>query len=121
MAVLFYLLFADGKNKDGHFDNVYVGSGRFSLLGWRPRQLHASSTPLQRKGIMYEWREFKVLWEHERLTPEQAIGQLIGWGEQTYTIAFTLQRQHELLEQQVKNLAAQVATLQGQLVQLPKR
>jgi len=32
MAVLFHLLFADGRNKDGHFDNVYVGSGRFSFF-----------------------------------------------------------------------------------------
>ena len=69
---------------------------------------------------MYDWRELKLLWEHERLTTEQVIGQLIRWGEQTHTAAFTLQRQHELLEQQVKNLAAQVTALQGQLAQPPK-
>ena len=66
---------------------------------------------------MYEWRELKLLWEHERLTPEQAIGQLIGWGEQTHTTAFTVQRRQELLEQQVKNLAAQLTTWQEQLTQ----
>lgn len=70
---------------------------------------------------MYEWRELKLLWEHERLTPEQAIGQLIGWGEQTHTTAFTLQRRQELLEQQVKNLAVQVTALQEQLTHALKQ
>ncbi|MCE7983690.1 MAG: hypothetical protein DYG89_21150 [Caldilinea sp. CFX5] len=70
---------------------------------------------------MYDWRELKLLWEHERLTTEQVIGQLLGWGEQTHTTAFTLQRRQELLEQQVKTLVAQVTTLQEQLLQPPKR
>ena len=70
---------------------------------------------------MYEWNELKTLWEHGRVTPEQAIGQLILWGEQHHTLTATYQRRQELLEQQVKSLIAQVAALQIPLGRQPGR
>ena len=70
---------------------------------------------------MYEWNELKALWEHDRVTPEQVIGQLILWGEQNHKVATTYQRQQVMLEQQVKTLAVQVAALQTHLGRAPGR
>jgi hypothetical protein len=49
----------------------------------------------------YEWNELVKGWQNERLTAEQAIGQLLLWGQETTA--------------QVQQLAATVATLKRHL------
>ena len=48
---------------------------------------------------MYEWTELIKLWEQERLTPEQVIGQLLRYGQQVYSAEAELRRRLETLEQ----------------------
>ncbi len=46
---------------------------------------------------MYEWAELIKLWEHERLTMEQVIGQLLRYSEQSYNANVDMQRALEKL------------------------
>ncbi|MFN8489804.1 MAG: hypothetical protein U0350_19620 [Caldilineaceae bacterium] len=53
---------------------------------------------------MYEWTELMKLWEQERLTPEQMIGQLLRHGQQLQNTQLVLQRRLEMLEQALEAL-----------------
>jgi hypothetical protein len=55
---------------------------------------------------MYDWSELTKLWEVERVTTEQAIGQLIKHGEAHHRILVDLQRRLDRLEQGVALLTA---------------
>jgi hypothetical protein len=63
----------------------------------------------------YAWAELKTLWEHERLSMEQVIGQLLAHGEQSHNHWQTSQRQQEALERALAALTARVAVLETQL------
>jgi len=55
---------------------------------------------------MYDWAELIKLWELERLTTEQVIGQLLKYGEAVHRGEAALQRRVETLEQTVATLIA---------------
>ncbi|MFN8494662.1 MAG: hypothetical protein U0350_44080 [Caldilineaceae bacterium] len=55
---------------------------------------------------MYDWKELIELWEHERLTQEQVIGQLLKYGEQFHRHEVELRRRLEQVEQTVATLLA---------------
>ncbi len=55
---------------------------------------------------MYHWTELIELWEHERLTPEQVIGQLLKYGEQVHNGEAELRRRLETVEQTVATFMA---------------
>ncbi|MFN8490586.1 MAG: hypothetical protein U0350_23555 [Caldilineaceae bacterium] len=57
---------------------------------------------------MYAWSELIRLWEQERLTAEQVIGQLLKYGEQRERAEAALLRRVEILEQTVATLSARV-------------
>lgn len=62
----------------------------------------------------YDWASLKQQWEHGQIDVEQAIGQLLQWGEQTHKLALTHERQRDTYERQIADLAARVAALEGQ-------
>jgi len=53
---------------------------------------------------MYDWQELLARWEQEKLTAEQAIGQLLQWGQEA-TRTFARQAQLERLKHRVAELA----------------
>jgi len=55
---------------------------------------------------MYEWTELIKLWEQERLTPEQVIGQLLRYGQQVHSAEAELRRRLETLEQTMATFVA---------------
>ena len=59
------------------------------------------------KMAMYTWAELLKLWETERLSVEQVIGQLLQQGQQSQTAALNTQRQLAALEQRVAALEGQ--------------
>ena len=63
----------------------------------------------------YSWQELKFKWEKEVLTSEQVIGQLLVWGENSYTMLMAYQRQVESKQRQVDELLARVAELERRL------
>jgi len=62
---------------------------------------------------MYEWSELIKLWELERLTTEQVIGQLLRHGEQSHRTIADTRRQLEILTQTLTTLTARVTTLEA--------
>lgn len=48
---------------------------------------------------MYEWAELIKLWEHNQVTPEQVIGQLLKHGEAQQAQLTALQRRLAKVEQ----------------------
>lgn len=62
---------------------------------------------------MYEWAELIKLWEHEQLTTEQVIGQLLRHGQTSASAYVTTQRQVEMLAQTLAALTARVAALEA--------
>ena len=56
----------------------------------------------------YPWQELKFKWEKETVTTEQVIGQLLVWGENTYTQLVACQRQLESRQRQVDELLARM-------------
>ena len=61
---------------------------------------------------VYDWETLKWQWEHDKVSMEQMIGQLLQWGEQTHQQSTTNQRQMEALERRVIALVARVAVLE---------
>lgn len=57
---------------------------------------------------MYAWGELLKLWEQERLTMEQVIGQLLQQGQASNNTQRTLQRQIDALERRLALLEAQL-------------
>ncbi len=55
---------------------------------------------------MYEWAELIKLWEHERLTMEQVIGQLLRYSQQSYNANADMQRALEKLTARITTLEA---------------
>ncbi|MFN8486456.1 MAG: hypothetical protein U0350_02625 [Caldilineaceae bacterium] len=68
---------------------------------------------------MYEWTELMRLWEHEQLTAEQVIGQLLRHGQTSAGESSTTQRQVETLTQTLAVLAARVTALEASLAKRP--
>ncbi|MFN8492151.1 MAG: hypothetical protein U0350_31420 [Caldilineaceae bacterium] len=62
----------------------------------------------------YDWETLKWQWEHDKVSMEQMMGQLLQWGEQTHQQCTNHQRQLEALERQVIALAARVTVLEQQ-------
>ena len=60
----------------------------------------------------HDWETLKWQWEHDKLSMEQMMGQLLQWGEQTHQQCTANQRQMEALERQVMTLAARVTVLE---------
>ena len=58
---------------------------------------------------MYDWSELIKLWEHEQLTTEQVLGQLLRYGEQHHQNNTALQRQVETLDARLTVLEARGA------------
>lgn len=61
---------------------------------------------------MYAWAELLKLWELERLSTEQVIGQLLQQGQQHSSALAAVQRRQEGLEQLLAALAARVTALE---------
>ena len=61
---------------------------------------------------MYAWAELLKLWELERLSTEQVIGQLLQQGQQHSRALAAVQRRQEGLEQLLAALAARVTALE---------
>jgi hypothetical protein len=55
---------------------------------------------------MYTWVELLKLWEQERLTIEQVVGQLLQQGQASQRAQTALQRQLETLERRLALLEA---------------
>ena len=62
---------------------------------------------------MYDWIELTKLWEVERVTTEQVIGQLINHGEAQHRTLVALQRRQEQIEQAIAGLTVRVTQLEG--------
>ncbi len=62
----------------------------------------------------YDWAVLKQQWEHDQLSMEQMMGQLMQWGEQLHQQNIANQRQMAALERQVAGLTAQVTALANQ-------
>ena len=62
---------------------------------------------------MYEWSELIKLWELERLTTEQVIGQLLRHGEQSQRTMADTRRQLEILTQTLTTVTARVTALEA--------
>ena len=62
---------------------------------------------------MYAWPELIQLWEHEQLTDEQVIGQLVRYGEAHEATLAALRRRQEHLEQLVIALTTRVVALES--------
>ncbi|MFN8495940.1 MAG: hypothetical protein U0350_50580 [Caldilineaceae bacterium] len=61
---------------------------------------------------MYPWPELIHLWEHEQLTAEQLIGQLVRYGEAHEALLTALRRQQENQAQLINTLTARVVALE---------
>ncbi len=70
---------------------------------------------------MYDWTELIERWEHERMTPEQVIGQLLKYGEQSHKNEAELRRRLETVEQTVAMLVARDQTTQAPPAQRPSQ
>ncbi|MFN8486593.1 MAG: hypothetical protein U0350_03315 [Caldilineaceae bacterium] len=57
----------------------------------------------------YDWETLKWQWEHDKLSAEQMVGQLLQWGEQTHQQGAANERKLEALERQVTALLALAA------------
>jgi len=62
---------------------------------------------------MYAWAELLKLWELERLSTEQVVGQLLQQGQQQNSTLAAVQRQQDGLEQLLAALAARVSALEA--------
>ena len=62
---------------------------------------------------MYAWAELLKLWELERLSTEQVIGQLLQQGQHQNSALAAVQRRQDGLEQLLAALAARVTTLEA--------
>ncbi|MFN8489691.1 MAG: hypothetical protein U0350_19055 [Caldilineaceae bacterium] len=62
---------------------------------------------------MYPWPELSKLWEQEQLTAEQAIGQLMRYGEAHEVTLAALRRRQDNLEQLVTTLTARISVLES--------
>ena len=62
---------------------------------------------------MYDWTELTKLWEVERVTAEQAIGQLIKHGEAHQLSLVDLQRRMERLEHTIALLTTRQPPAEG--------
>ncbi|MBV7338192.1 hypothetical protein KFU94_60200 [Chloroflexi bacterium TSY] len=60
------------------------------------------------KPIPYDWDELRSKWRLEQLTVEQAIGQLITWGQQHEDRLVALMREMEGLAQSLADLNARL-------------
>jgi polyhydroxyalkanoate synthesis regulator phasin len=70
---------------------------------------------------MYDWPELLRQWEHKKLTAEQAIGQLLQWGQETARTWIAWRAQLEALERQVAALVSRVEALERRLAALEGR
>ena len=61
---------------------------------------------------MYAWAELLKLWELERLSTEQVIGQLVQYGQQNSSALAAVQRRQDGLEQLLTALVARVTALE---------
>jgi hypothetical protein len=61
---------------------------------------------------MYAWDELLNLWENERLTTEQVIGQLLQQAQHSQTTLQAGQRRQEALEQALAALSTRVGVLE---------
>lgn len=56
----------------------------------------------------YDWDDLIKRWQNEALTPEQAIGQLLLWGQAAAAQAQQLQQQITLLESRLAQLERRI-------------
>ena len=63
---------------------------------------------------MYDWQKLLAHWEQEKLTVEQAIGQLLQWGQEA-TRTFARQAQLERLKHRIVELADRIDALERRL------
>jgi polyhydroxyalkanoate synthesis regulator phasin len=70
---------------------------------------------------MYDWEELLNRWEHKKLTVEQAIGQLLQWGQATSKTLAAWPAHLEALKRQVVKLAQRVDALERQFEALESR
>ena len=61
---------------------------------------------------MVAWAELIKLWENERVSTEQVIGQLLQQGQQNSSVLVAVQRRQDGLEQLLAALNARVAALE---------
>lgn len=107
-----YFTFSAGKGQvNGHLTTIgWEGMAVFLLAFSREKggvnarrsaategDIAVSSLNTEEDIFMHEWSELIKLWELERLTSEQVIGQLLRHGEQSHRANTDTQRQLEML------------------------